>query len=216
MKKTGFFLIVILVIAIVGFSSITYAFYSSARAEFTFVVGSEVGSSIGLNLLNSSNTLRPANTSSAVGNYSGLNDGSESYAVFIVQYNAASALNIDFYITSVAYKDKLGNNFAAGDNAYLDSILKYSIKLETSLTTYHLVDETYNTANLHTLNAADWKYKYDSTDSTTQASTSFNFPSVAIGQGYLFCYVKFDVSQELVRPIYDDMTISFTIASNLN
>ena len=217
MKKTGVFVIVILAISIMAFSSMTFAFYSSARAEFTFVVGSNVGSSIGLNLVNSSQSLKPANTSTVVGDYSKASDpNGESYAVFLVQYNASSALDVDFYITNVDYKDKAGNSFSAGHIAYLDSILKYSIKLETTLNTYHLVDDTYNTPNLHTLVDNDWKFKYDSTSASTIAATSFNFPSVAIGQGYLFCYIKFDVSQELVPPQYDDMTISFTIASELN
>ena len=217
MRKTGLLIIVILALAIVAFSSMTYAFYSSSRAEFTFVVESDVGSSIGLNLVNSSKALKPANTSAAVGNYSkASNSNGESYAVFLVQYNASSALNVDFYITNVDYKDKSGNSFSAGHIAYLDSILKYSIKLETTLNTYHLVDDTYDTPNLHTLVDDDWKFKYDSTSASTIAATSFNFPSVAIGQGYLFCYIKFDVSQELVPPQYDDMTISFTIASKLN
>ncbi len=225
MKKSGLVIILILAIAIIGFSSVTYAFYSSARAEFSFVVESEVGSSIGLNLYNSEKALKPANTSSEVGNYAA-KDGAtgESYAVFVIQYNATSALNLTFQITNVTYKDKAGNDFSAGYNAYLDKILAYSIKLETSLDTYHLADnETYNTTVLHNLSASDWKLKYDNTNATTQAATSYNFPSVAQGSGYMFCYIRFydvdedePVSQEMILPAFDDMTISFTIASQLN
>ena len=53
MKKVGLLFILILVVMIIAFSSATYAFFSAARAEFYFVIGSEVGSSIGLSLLNS-------------------------------------------------------------------------------------------------------------------------------------------------------------------
>ena len=223
MKKAGFLVIVILVVAIVGFSSATYAFYSAARAEFTFVVGSEVGSSIGLNLVNKSNNLSPANTAAGVNTYTPVSGNvGEEYAVFVVQYNVSSTISVNFFIDGVSYKDSLGQSFSAADDLYLDSILAYDIKLETSLTTYHIADgETYLTTNLHTINDSEWKAKYDNTDSTTRTATSFNFPTVQQGSGYLFCYVRFydvgasaPVTQELVPPAFDGMTISFTIATD--
>ena len=206
MKKVGIVLILMIITLIVVFSASAFAFYSSARAELTFTVGSEVGASIGLNLVNSDKVLRPARTTVDIDDYSKANtNNNEQYAVYLIQYNAASALNVNMYIVNVQYKDKNGNSIPAADVAYLDSILKYSLKVETSLTTYNL-------NNLHTLQSSDWKLKYDSTNA---ANTSFNFPSIAQGTGYVFCYVKFDVSQDLLKPQYDDMSISFVLTSSL-
>jgi len=218
MKKTGIVILALIVILIIAVGTAAYAFYSSSRAEFTFIVESEEGASIGLNLINSSQTLTPANTSASVGDYTAVtgNNG-EQYAAYEIQFVASSTLDIDFYITSVSYKDSAGNNFSAGDIAYMDSLLEYAIKIESDLTTYHIADgSTYNTSNLHTLQATDWMAKYDSTNSTTIAATSVNFSTLAQGTGYMFVYVRFNQSQELIPPTYDDMTISFTIMSVLN
>ena len=218
MKKAGLIIIFILVLMIVVFSTATYAFYSSARAKFTFVIGSEVGSSIGLNLINSENTIKPANTSAQVDNYSALDSNSgERWAVYLVQYNVTSnyALNVDFYIDDVEYADSQGNSFAAGFESYLDTTLQYCIKLESSLTTYHLADgETYLTTNLHTILNSEWKYKYDDTDATSQAATSFNITAPA-GVGYVFCYIRFNKSQELIPPQFNGASISFMIESEV-
>lgn len=209
MKKTGIVLILILITLIVVFSSTTYAFYSSARAELTFSVGSAVGSTIGLNLVNSQKTLRPARTTVEMDNYAkAATNSNEQFAVYIVQYTASKDLNADLYIANLAFKDKSGNDFAAGDVAYLNTILKFAIKKEADL-------ETYNLSNLHNLVAADWKFKYDSTNATTQANTSFSFPGITQGSGYFFLYVKFDVADEMLKPIYDDMSISFIITASV-
>ena len=209
MKKTGIVLILILITLIVVFSSMTYAFYSSARAELTFSVGSEVGSTIGLNLVNSNNALRPARATVDVDDYSKAQTNSnEQFAVYIVQYNASKPLNADFYIKSVVFKDKLGNDFSAGDQLYLNSILKFSIKKEADL-------ETYNLNNLHLASSLTWKSKYDETNATTKANTSFSYSGITMGVGYLFLYIKFDVSDELLKPSYDDMTISFILSSSV-
>ena len=210
MKKIGIVLILILITLIVVFSSMTYAFYSSARAELTFSVGSAVGSTIGLNLVNSENTLRPARTSVDVDNYSKAEQNSnEQYAVYIVQYTASKDLNVDFYVTNVEFKDKSGNDFSSGDVAYLNSILKFSIVKEDDLTTYNL-------NSLHLPSSLTWKSKYDQTNATTKANTSFSYANVLTGSGYIFLYIKFDVADELLKPTYDDMTISILISSTVS
>ena len=200
MKKTGLVIIFLIVLLIIAFSSTTFAFYNSARAEFSFVVGSEVGQSIGLMLASSNNTLRPADTSSAVKDYSkSSTDTHESYAVYVIQYNAASTLDIDFYVTNVSYLDKNGQSFAAGREAYLDTILQYYLVVEPNLNTYNL-------NNLHTIANNSW----------ISEDNHYNVASLSQGSGYLFCYIRFNTTQEELPPFYDDMTISFEIASQLN
>ncbi|MCR4875039.1 MAG: hypothetical protein K5923_04815 [Clostridia bacterium] len=199
MKKTGLIIIFLIALLIIAFSSVTFAFYSSARAKFSFVVESEVGQSIGLSLASSNNTLRPADTSSAIKDYSKSSaDTHESYAVYILQYNAASTLDIDFFVTNVEYLDKNGNSFNAGYEAYLDSILQYYLVLASDLNTYNL-------NNLHTIADNAW----------LEEDEHLNEASLAQGNGYLFCYVRLNTTQELLPPIYDDMTISFMVSSEL-
>ena len=200
MKRTGLIIIFLIALLIIAFSSVTFAFYSSARAEFSFVVESEVGQSIGLSLSSSDNNLRPADTSAAVKDYSKSSaDTHESYAVYIIQYNAASTLDIDFFVTNVEYLDKNGSAFSAGYEAYLDTILQYYLVIAPNLNTYNL-------NNLHTIANNAWIGEDD----------HYNVPSLAQGSGYLFCYIRLNTTQELLPPIYDDMTISFTISSELN
>lgn len=210
MKKTGIIIIFLIVLLVIAFSSATYAFFSAQRASIVFIVGSEIGSSIGLNIYTSNNAIIPPKTKSAVNDYSAVTTSSgESYAVYIIEYNAASTLDVDFYITDVEYEDSQGQSFSAAKEAYLDGILEYCLKTEANLNTYNL-------NNLHTLTAQDWKFKYNETNATTKANTSFNFPSIAQGAGYLFCYIRFNVSQELVLPEFDDMTIAFVIQTVIN
>lgn len=203
MKKTGLIIIFLIALLIIAFSSVTFAFYNSARAEFSFVVESEVGSSIGLSLAASNSALRPADTSSAVKNYSKSSaDTHESYAVYILQYNASSTLDIDFYVTNVDYLDKSGNDFTAAEETFLDSIMQYYLITASDLNTYNL-------SNLHTIADNAW----------LDEDEHMNVASLAQGSGYLFCYIRFNpaiVTQETLPPQCDGMTISFTISSELN
>lgn len=204
MKKTGLIIIFLIALLLIAFSSVTFAFYSSARAEFSFVVGSEVGSSIGLSLASANQTLSPADTSASVKDYSKSSaDTHEAYAVYILQYNASSTLDIDFFVTGVNYLDKDGNDFTAGQEAYLDSALQFYLVLASDLSTYNL-------NNLHTISNNAW----------ITEDTHINVASLAQGSGYMFCYVRLNpdvITQELLpSSIFDGMTIAFTISSELN
>ncbi len=203
MKKTGFIILFLIVLLIIAFSSVTFAFYSSARAEFSFVVESEVGSSIGLSLSASNSALRPADTSVVVKDYSKSSaDTHESYAVYILQYNASSTLDIDFFVTNVDFVDKAGNDFTASQETWLDSIMQYYLATADDLNTYNL-------NNLHSIAENAW----------LDEDEHINISSLAQGNGYLFCYVRFNpgiVTQETLPPQCDGMTISFTISSELN
>jgi len=219
MKKAGIIVIMFIVIIMVAVSTTAYAFYSAERATFTFTVTSAQGSSIGLGLHVTSNTLRPANTSSQVGDYtaSSYNNG-ESYTVYIMSYVATSDLNISFHIDDVSYLDSSNNDtFTNGEKAYLDDTLEYYMVREANLTTYHIADgDTYQTTNLHTIANNAWIKKYDDTDATSIANTSYTIASLAEGEGYLFCYVRFNKSQELIPPKFDNMHIEFTLNTTLN
>ncbi len=211
--------IMLIVILIVVASTATYAFYSAERATFTFTVTSAQGSSIGLGLNVTSNTLRPANTSAQVGNYAAAaSNNGESYAVYIISYIATTTLSVGFHIDDVSYLDSSNNDtFTNGEKAYLDDTIEYYLIRENNLTTYHIADgENYQTTVLHTIANNAWIKKYDDTDATSIANTSYTIASLAEGEGYLFCYIRFNKSQELIPPKFDNMHIEFTLNTTLN
>ena len=211
MKRSGLVVILVMVVAIVAFSTMAFAFYSSARATFTFTVSSAQGSSIGIDLYTSQSTLRPANTSTQVGNYSAASSNNgEQYAVYILSYVATSQLNISFHIDNVTYTQKTGDpDFSASDIAYLDDAIDFYLVQANNLNTYNL-------NNLHTIANNAWIKQYDNTDATTKAATSYTVASLSEGSGYLFCYIRFNKSQELIPPKFDGMHISFLINTTLN
>ena len=163
---------------------------------------------------NSEQNLTPANTSAVVNNYDALvtNNG-EHWAMFIIQSNVPGgfSINTTLYVDDVSYKDAQGQALSLGYASYLDTTLQYCVKIESSLATYHIQDnETYNSTVMHTIANNEWKYKYDDTDSTTQAATSFDVLAPS-GVGYVFCYVRFNKSQELIPPTLNNATTAFTL-----
>ncbi|MBE5763913.1 MAG: hypothetical protein E7338_06835 [Clostridiales bacterium] len=202
MRKLGVFVIVILAISIMAFSSMTFAFYSSARAEFSFVVTSDVGSSIGLSLVNSDNTLRPADTSAAVGHYeAATGENNEHIAVYTIGYVASGDVDIKIFVSNVVYEyaDETDQNRTTLHNqrdAYLTSILKFCITMgsdQDSWTTNYMEANKGNLTPISLLSGAS---------------------------GSLSCKVRFaqvindtitPVSQELIPPFYDGVKISFVL-----
>ena len=199
MSKSGILLVAIIVILLIAFSSATYAFYSSSRDEFTFEVGSAYGQSVALTISSSSTGLRPATTTAGIKTYGeSSTDVKYQMAKYFIQYtnSASDAVNVKFYVTGVEYTPRNGVTFTSTDEAYLDVILDYGLTTET----------TNNVSYANHTSAVQWLKEDDLSNQLAVNSGT---------TGYLYCYVRFNVTQELVPPDFDDMTIQFNISSTI-
>ena len=202
MKKLGVLVIALLVIVMVGVGTAAYAFYSVARADFTLIIHSAEGAAIGLDLEAKQNTLRPADTSANVADYSAAQGtNNEQIAVYTIGYEASSDVDVKLFISDVVfeYADETEQNsdalHAQRDN-YLRSILRFCL----------------------TVGAASdvWTTNYMASNKDNLAPISFASGS----SGSISCKVRFaqidnenvvPVSQELIPPFYDGVKISFMV-----
>ena len=186
-------IILIIVTAIIAVS-VSYAFFSVGNSEFSLEISSATSAEIALTLEMSNTTLTPNSTHSGVGNYtksSVVND--EKYAVYAIKYNCLSKVNVGWYVTETSYIDGDNNSLSEGKSTYLDKHLNYSF----------IRVDSYDVSSLP--EATSWVKK----------GTTYTINDTPQGEGYMLVYVKFDVSQELVPEFFDDVKISFTIATEI-
>ena len=200
MKKIGIVIIVLLVVIMVTVGSVAYAFFNSSRAEFSLIIYSAEGASIGLDLEASSTTLRPANTSANVADYSSATGANgEQYAVYTIGYEASSDVEVKLFISNATYvyADETGKTAQQIEaihlerDAYLTSVLQFCIT----------VDE----------NTDNWTISYMESNKANLAAYEFSDGDI----GSIYCKVRFTVSQELVPPFYDGVKISFVVNSEV-
>ncbi len=187
-------IIVLIVVTAIIAVSVSYAFFSVGNTEFSLEISSATSAEIALTLELSDTTLTPNSTHSGVGNYtksSVVND--EKYAVYIIKYNCLSTVNVGWSTTNTIYKDSNDNLLNEGKSTYLDKHLNYSF----------IRVDSYDVDNLP--EATTWVAK----------GTTYTINDTPQGEGYMLVYVKFDVSQELVPEIFDEVKISFTISTEI-
>ena len=205
MKKTSILIIAIVAIVLIAASSAIYAFYSASRDEFTFYVGSASGQSVALTIDSSSTGLRPATTTAGIKSYTKSSEDSRyQRALYVIRYEngASDAVNVNFYITDVVYTTAQGGSFSASDLLYIKQIIDFGFITEST----NSVEHADNAEGLK------WVKEYDQ----TAANMSNQITVAGSTSGYLYCYIRFNVTQELVPPAFDDMKISFKIASSIS
>ena len=194
MKKWGIAIIAILVIVMAVVGSVTYAFFTSSQAEFTMIVQSAQGSAINLDLVAASTGLVPASTSAGVNNYSPKTaPNGEQYASYAIGYTTQSASTVDLYVKDIV--------FTYADETGLTDLQKQALHNERDEYFMSIIDFCIT----FTQNTYDWTKTYLSDDALTV--------NVAQGSGTFYFYIRFNVSQELVPPFYDNAKISFTLVS---
>ena len=206
MSKAGIVLVAILVIVLIAISSATFAFYSASRDEFTFYVGSASGQSVALTIDSSSTGLRPATTTAGIKSYTkSTTDSRYQRAIYVIRYEngASDPVNVKFYITGVEYTTANGGSFTASDLVYIKSIIDFGFVTNVA----NNVDHADDAAGLK------WVKEYDENNANATMSNQITVSGGAVG--YLYCYIRFDVTQELVPPAFDGMKISFKIASSI-
>ena len=204
MSKAGIVLVAILVIVLIAISSATFAFYYASRDEFTFYVGSASGQSVALTINSSSVGLRPATTTAGIKSYTkSTTDSRYQRALYIIRYEngASDPVNVKFYIDDVVYTNSSGGSFSNTDLAYITTIIDFGFVTNVANNVEHADDAE----------GLKWVKEYN--DTPANMSNQITVAGGAVG--YLYCYIRFNVTQELVPPAFDDMKISFKIASSI-
>ena len=152
--------------------------------------------------VNSDNTLRPADTSAAVGHYeAATSENNEHIAVYTIGYVASGNVDVKIFVSNVVYEyaDETDQNRTTLHNqrdAYLTSILRFCITMGSAQDSWTINYMEANKGNL----------------------TPISLLSGASGS--LSCKVRFaqvindtitPVSQELIPPFYDGVKISFVL-----
>lgn len=203
MKRGGIIIIAIMIVFIVALSGTTYAFYSTGKVEFKITIASGSGSVLSLNLGEQDTILAPPETNSSVDNYAAVTGDKGDYAVYCLDYVSTSStdISVDFYATNVTYKDSSGSFVNVGYKNYLNDHIQYGFVIKED--TFALKD----------ISSSDYPTTWIKASTGTEKITISN---IANGKGKILCFVRFDLSEELLPPPLYGTKIAFTIGTNIN
>ena len=200
MKKSGIVIILMLIVVLAVLSGTTFAFYSAGQVDFTFKITSETGSVLSLVIGDKSTGFSPAATNPTVYNYEAVTGDNGTYGVYCLKYISTSStpINVKLYITGVNYKRNaynLDSNFVS----YLNENLSYGFLIK---------DSNFNFST-------DVKGEPSTWIKPSSGTNYISINNITNGTGYILCFVKFDLSEELFPETLSSTQISFTIGTEI-
>ena len=201
MKKSGIVIILMLIVVLAVLSGTTFAFYSAGQVDFTFKITSETGSVLSLVIGDKSTGFSPAATNPNVDNYEVVTGDNGTYGVYCLKYISTSStpINVKLYITGVNYK-RNAYNLDSNYVSYLNENLSYGFLIK---------DSNFNFSIDAKGEPSTWIKPSDGSD-----SISFTIDTEH-RTGYILCFVKFDLSEELFPETLSSTQISFTIGTEI-
>lgn len=201
MKKSGIVIILMLIVVLAVLSGTTFAFYSAGQVDFTFKITSETGSVLSLVIEDKSTGFSPAATNPNVDNYEAVAGDNGTYGVYCLKYISTSStpINVKFYITGVNYK-RNAYNLESNYVSYLNENLSYGFLIKDSNFDF----------------STDAKGEPSTWIKPSSNGTNYiSIDNITNGTGYILCFIKFDLSEELFPETLSSTQISFTIGTEI-